>query len=42
MRQRLRRDSKIFSIYKDEIIEERHRHRYEVNNKFADAFEKMG
>ncbi len=30
------------SIYKKEIISERHRHRYEVNNKFILDFEKNG
>jgi len=29
-------------IYKEEIIYERHRHRYEVNNKFKDEIEKHG
>ena len=29
-------------IYNDEIIYERHRHRYEVNNKFKDELEKGG
>ena len=29
-------------IYKDEIIYERHRHRYEVNNKFKEDLEKAG
>ena len=29
-------------IYKDEIIYERHRHRYEVNNKFKEEIEKHG
>jgi len=29
-------------IYKDEIIYERHRHRYEVNNKFKEELEKAG
>ena len=29
-------------IYKEEIIYERHRHRYEVNNKFKEAIEKHG
>ena len=29
-------------IYNDEIIYERHRHRYEVNNKFKDELEKAG
>ena len=30
------------SIYKDEIIYERHRHRYEVNNKFREQLSKSG
>ena len=30
------------TIYSDEIIYERHRHRYEVNNKFKDELEKSG
>ena len=29
-------------IYKEEIIYERHRHRYEVNNKFKEELEKQG
>ena len=29
-------------IYKEEVIYERHRHRYEVNNKFKDELEKHG
>ena len=29
-------------IYKEEIIYERHRHRYEVNNKFKEEIEKHG
>ena len=39
---KLRKGSKIYNIYKDEIINERHRHRYEVNNKFAEEFENKG
>ncbi len=38
----LRKNSKIFNIYKNELINERHRHRYEVNNKYADDFEEHG
>ena len=30
------------SIYKDEIIYERHRHRYEVNNKYREQLSKSG
>ena len=29
-------------IYKDEVIYERHRHRYEVNNKYREVLEKNG
>jgi CTP synthase len=29
-------------IYKDEVIYERHRHRYEVNNKYRDTLEENG
>ena len=29
-------------IYNDEVIYERHRHRYEVNNKYRDVLEKNG
>ena len=39
---KLRKGSKIYNIYKEEIINERHRHRYEVNNKFAEEFENKG
>ena len=39
---KLKKNTKIFSIYKDEIIHERHRHRYEVNVKYVDEFEKKG
>ncbi len=39
---RLKKNSKIHSIYKNDIINERHRHRYEVNNKFSEEFEKKG
>jgi len=35
-------DSKIQSIYNKEVIEERHRHRYEFNNNYRDNLEKAG
>jgi len=34
--------SKIKSIYNKDLIFERHRHRFEFNNKFRDAFEQNG
>lgn len=34
--------SLVFKIYKKNIISERHRHRFEFNNKFRDLFEKHG
>lgn len=34
--------SKAFQIYKAKIISERHRHRFEFNNKYKDLFEKKG
>ncbi|WP_334330772.1 CTP synthase [Candidatus Phytoplasma prunorum] len=36
----LKLNSKIFNIYKNEIIYERHRHRYEMNSKYIKLFEK--
>ncbi len=39
---KLRKNTKIYSIYKTEIINERHRHRYEVNNKYSKKFEEVG
>ena len=38
----LKRGSKAEQIYKASRIRERHRHRYEFNNKFKDLFEKKG
>lgn len=34
--------SKIYKIYKSKLIDERHRHRYELNPDFAEIFEKNG
>jgi CTP synthase len=39
---RLRKGSKVFSIYQTENITERHRHRYEFNNEYLDQFHKAG
>ncbi len=34
--------SKAYNIYHQEVITERHRHRYEVNNKYVDVLKKHG
>lgn len=39
---KLRRDSLAHQIYSKTLISERHRHRYEFNNEYRDAFEKAG
>ena len=39
---KLRNNSAINRIYKSNFIKERHRHRYEVNNKFKNQFENKG
>ncbi len=39
---KLKKNTKIKSIYKKESISERHRHRYEVNRKFIKRFENKG
>lgn len=38
----LRKGSRVREIYGNEIIRERHRHRYEFNNDYRDDFEKHG
>ena len=35
-------NTKAFSVYKQELISERHRHRYEFNNKYRKALEEKG
>lgn len=35
-------NTKLQTIYKDELIYERHRHRFEVNNQFREEFAKAG
>jgi len=39
---KLKKGSKVFSIYNSENITERHRHRYEFNNEYIDQFNKAG
>lgn len=38
----LDKESKAFQLYGQEVIEERHRHRYEVNNDFREVLQKNG
>ncbi len=38
----LDKDSKAYSLYKEDIIHERHRHRYEVNNDYRQALIESG
>jgi CTP synthase len=38
----IRKDSLAYRIYEKEMITERHRHRYEFNNKYLDEFESSG
>jgi len=39
---KVKKDSKAFKAYGKEIIQERHRHRYEINNKYKEILEKKG
>jgi CTP synthase len=38
----LEENSKAYQVYKRKQIAERHRHRFELNNDFLEAFEKNG
>ena len=38
----LRQGSRVLDIYKESIVHERHRHRYEYNNKYQQEFERAG
>ncbi|MDL2247258.1 CTP synthase [Bacteroides sp. OttesenSCG-928-J23] len=38
----INKDSKAFEAYKQEHIQERHRHRYEFNNDYREQYEKAG
>ena len=39
---RLKKNSRVMDIYKQENISERHRHRYEFNNEYLDVYQKAG
>lgn len=39
---KIKEDTKTFEAYQDELIYERHRHRYEVNNEYRDQIIKKG
>ncbi|AQQ54298.1 CTP synthase [Planococcus lenghuensis] len=39
---KLQKDSKAFEAYGEELVYERHRHRYEFNNEFREEFETAG
>lgn len=39
---KLKKDTKAYNAYGTEMINERHRHRYEVNNEFREVLEKNG
>ncbi len=39
---RMERDSMAYQAYGQEVVRERHRHRFEVNNDFRDAMDKKG
>ncbi len=38
----LKKESKVYEAYKEEHIQERHRHRYEFNNDYRKQFEEAG
>lgn len=38
----LRKDTRTYNIYKEERIQERHRHRYEFNNDYQPEYERAG
>jgi CTP synthase len=38
----IKKDSKVYKAYHKEYVEERHRHRYEFNNKYLKDFEREG
>jgi CTP synthase len=39
---RLKKGSKVYDVYREEHIMERHRHRYEFNNEYIDRYQKAG
>ena len=39
---KIKKDSKVFKIYGSDLIHERHRHRWEFNNKYLEEYESHG
>ena len=39
---KVKRNTNAYKAYREGVIHERHRHRYEVNNKYIENFEKLG
>jgi CTP synthase len=39
---KIKEDTKAFDAYQDEVVYERHRHRYEFNNEYREQMEKAG
>ena len=39
---KLQKETKLARIYGKELVDERHRHRYEFNNDYREQFEKAG
>ncbi|MBR4535296.1 MAG: CTP synthase [Bacteroidales bacterium] len=39
---KVKKDSKAYGVYQEEMISERHRHRYEVNNEYRDTLAQHG
>ncbi|MFC1625672.1 CTP synthase [Patescibacteria group bacterium] len=39
---KVKKNTKLYNVYKKSLISERHRHRYEFNNKFKKSFENAG
>ena len=39
---KIKKGTKVYDAYKKELVEERHRHRYEFNNEYLNAYEKAG
>lgn len=39
---KIKKDSKAYKIYGSDLIKERHRHRWEFNNKYLELFESHG
>lgn len=38
----VKKDSLAYTVYQSELVNERHRHRFEFNNKYLEGFEKAG